>query len=128
MSIDKAISDMKCWAIPVLLLAILSGNLAIFITIDLVKIQEASRKPAPWYIMHPESRFVTRWDLFTGLALIFTALITPYELAFLEPELDALFYVNRLIDLAPRLEAVEQEHLAQRFLFRGTNTALSVSA
>ena len=32
MEADKAISDMKCWAVAVLILAILSGNLAIFIT------------------------------------------------------------------------------------------------
>ena len=28
---DKAIAEMKCWAIPMLVLSILSGNLAIFI-------------------------------------------------------------------------------------------------
>ena len=77
---------------------------------DLSKIQEAvnSQKNAPWYIMHPESRFMTGWDLFTGVALIFTALITPYELAFLEPELNALFVVNRLIDLTFVIDMVFQ--------------------
>ncbi len=33
------------------------------------------------------------------LALVFTALVTPYEVAFLVPTWDGLFAVNRLIDL-----------------------------
>merc|ERR1719316_528812 len=33
------------------------------------------------------------------LALIYTALMTPYEVGFLETKLDALFVVNRIIDV-----------------------------
>ena len=43
-----------------------------------------------------------RWDLVTALALIWTAIATPVEVAFLAPSLtalDALFLINRLIDL-----------------------------
>ena len=66
-----------------------------------VKVQQAahSAATAPWYLLHPESRFMRAWDILTALALIFTALITPYEQAFLEPQLNELFVLNRLIDL-----------------------------
>ena len=36
----------------------------------------------------PDSKYVQRWDLVTMLALLFTAFVTPYEVALLEsPEL-----------------------------------------
>ena len=56
----------------------------------------------PWYIIDPrEARFVPYWDATTTLALIFTALCTPYEVAFLPPSrqpTDTWFILNRLID------------------------------
>ena len=46
------------------------------------------------------------WDTLTVLALLFTALVTPYEVALLEPPVswsaaarDVLFIVNRIVDL-----------------------------
>ena len=38
------------------------------------------------------------WDLLIFLALIFTALVTPYDVAFLDNRLDAFFFVNRTVD------------------------------
>mmetsp|Transcript_12460 Transcript_12460/g.15786 ORF Transcript_12460/g.15786 Transcript_12460/m.15786 type:complete len:770 (-) Transcript_12460:153-2462(-) len=46
----------------------------------------------------PESSYVHTWDSFVLCALIFTALVTPYEVALLTTELNALFFVNRIID------------------------------
>ena len=41
-----------------------------------------------------------RWDIAVILCLLFTALVTPYEVAFLDTALDdSLFAVNRLVDL-----------------------------
>ena len=45
---------------------------------------ESDMENAPWYILRPTSRFVTRWDLITASALIWTAFVTPFEVAFLE--------------------------------------------
>ena len=55
----------------------------------------------PWYIIDPRiSTNLAFWDGTTLVALIFTALITPFEVAFLPSaqDVNALFIVNRLID------------------------------
>ena len=57
---------------------------------------------APWYILRPVSRFMSGWDLLTTMALLFTAAITPFEVAFLEKAEstnDGLFIANRLLDV-----------------------------
>lgn len=57
---------------------------------------------APWYILRPVSSFMSGWDLLTTLALLFTAAITPFEVAFLEKAEstnDGLFVANRLLDV-----------------------------
>jgi len=44
---------------------------------------------------------MTVWDSVTALALIFTAMVTPFEVGFLpsaESALEALFLINRLLD------------------------------
>jgi hypothetical protein len=55
----------------------------------------------PWYIIDPGSVRMSTWDACTALALIFTALATPFEVGFMPPPRSAtetLFIVNRLID------------------------------
>eukprot|EP00965_Chrysotila_dentata_P163860 5409509-Pleurochrysis_carterae.AAC.1 len=37
----------------------------------------------PWYVLSPESRFSSCWDGLTMLALLYTALVTPFEVSFL---------------------------------------------
>lgn len=58
---------------------------------------------ASWYIIDPrKSQCIGYWDGLTALALIFTALVTPYEVAFLPPAtsaLEPLFLANRVIDM-----------------------------
>jgi potassium voltage-gated channel Eag-related subfamily H protein 7 len=59
----------------------------------------------PRFIIDPRhSKFSGYWDLVTMLALLFTAVVTPFEVSFLSApqkweEVDGLFLVNRLIDL-----------------------------
>ena len=48
------------------------------------------------------SRFMGYWDLVGLCALVFTALVTPFEISFLEPSqsaLNALFIINRIVDM-----------------------------
>jgi hypothetical protein len=55
-----------------------------------------------WFIIDPRTKKMAYWDLVTALALIWTAIATPVEVAFLESPttaLDALFIINRMIDL-----------------------------
>ena len=60
------------------------------------------KEQAPWYILRPVSTFMTTCDLTTAVALVYTAIATPVEVAFLDPPdsiTDSLFLINRLIDL-----------------------------
>ena len=72
--------------------------------IDTQKVSSDHQKmaDAPWYILRPTSKFASYWDMVTTLALVFTALVTPFEVAFLPPAEtldDGLFWVNRIVDL-----------------------------
>ena len=44
-----------------------------------VKQDQHNAEAAPWYILRPTSKVITRWDAVTSLALIFTAIVTPFE-------------------------------------------------
>jgi len=55
-----------------------------------------------WWIIDPrQSRIMPYWDAVTGVALVFTALVTPFEIGMLPPAEsanDPLFIINRCID------------------------------
>lgn len=51
------------------------------------------------YLLNPHSDFLKYWDVLAALLLLYTALITPFEVAFLDSSRDALFYFNRFVDL-----------------------------
>ena len=67
----------------------------------------ARRRTKPWFIIDPrKSRTMSAWDGVTTVCLLFTALVTPFEVAILDPPLtwaaaasDALFLLNRIIDV-----------------------------
>ena len=65
-----------------------------------------SFKPKPWYIIDPRSAEILGfWDLLTSIALVFTAIVSPVEVAFLEAPgadvrwTDPLFLCNRVVDI-----------------------------
>jgi hypothetical protein len=47
----------------------------------------------------PQNAFFRRWDIIVVLAVLFTATVTPFEVAFLKTSLNGLFFVNRVIDI-----------------------------
>lgn len=49
-------------------------------------------------LFSPASPFMKRWDILMALLLLFTAVVTPFETAFLETSVNALFILNRLVD------------------------------
>ena len=57
-----------------------------------------------WVIDPRSATWISYWDLITSTALIFTALVTPVEVAFLEPPevvdrlTNGLYMTNRLVD------------------------------
>ena len=48
------------------------------------------RLQAPW---------LQKWDLLTLLCLVFTAVVAPVEVAFMETRFNALFVINRIVDV-----------------------------
>ena len=50
-------------------------------------------------VINTKCHLMTYWDINTILLLMFVSIITPYEVAFLETEIDFLFFVNRFVDL-----------------------------
>ena len=57
----------------------------------------------PWYLIDPRHSVAMKvWDVVTCTALLFTAVITPYEVGFLPPpqsSMEVLFILNRIIDI-----------------------------
>ena len=52
------------------------------------------------FLLDPRtSHFLSRWDACTSVALIFTALVTPFEVAFLPESVVPIFVLNRLVDV-----------------------------
>ena len=54
-----------------------------------------------WVIDPRESMLLGLWDTITSLALVYTALVTPFEVGFLQPStsIDGWFITNRLLDV-----------------------------
>lgn len=65
-------------------------------------------------LMSPNSPFLGRWDMMVLNALIFTALVTPYEVALLETSLNGLFVVNRMIDFVFVIDMILQFVVIQK--------------
>jgi potassium voltage-gated channel Eag-related subfamily H protein 7 len=50
-------------------------------------------------LIAPTAIWFVKWQFLVALLLIFTAIVTPFEVAFLETKVDALFWVNRMVDM-----------------------------
>ena len=60
-------------------------------------------KKRPWFIIDPRtSKLASSFDMSTAFALVFTVIVTPFEVSFLAPtsSIDGLFVCNRLVDIA----------------------------
>ena len=51
------------------------------------------------FVLSPLGSFMRKWDFLIIGALLWTAVVTPAEVAFSRPSLNALFVLNRIIDL-----------------------------
>ncbi len=74
-----------------------------------------------WYLLHPDSTRIFAWDIVVTLALVYTATITPAEVAFAEPHDDPsscatapLYVINRLIDCLFVLDMAKEFVLVYR--------------
>eukprot|EP00966_Prymnesium_polylepis_P122661 2835949-Prymnesium_polylepis.1 len=70
---------------------------------DAAALKAANAMQSGGFVIDPRnSRFMPVWDIIMLGALSFVAIVTPYEVTFLEErsikDLDALFYINRFVD------------------------------
>ena len=71
----------------------------------------AKRHKLPWYLINPTGTMMAAWDGLTSVALIFTALATPFEVGFLPTArhfAEPLFLTNRIIDLIFIIDMVKE--------------------
>lgn len=60
-----------------------------------------SVQKADWGMVHPLSPFMKYWDIVTLFLLLYTATLTPYEVAFLKDRpLSAMYFVNLVVNFA----------------------------
>jgi len=73
---------------------------------------EAENKSA--FMLDPrEKHWLAQWDMTMMVALIFVAIVTPYEVSFLKDNgNDALFWVNVVLDCAFLFDMIVQFHMA----------------
>jgi len=50
-------------------------------------------------LIDPNSVFMRRWDLISIGMLVFVMFVTPFEVAYLQTDVNALFFLNRIIDI-----------------------------
>lgn len=84
---------------------------------DALKYVQTQRrvKGRPFYILHPHSHGVVGWDICTSTALIFTALVTPFEVSFMDSgDSFVLFVINRAIDSIFIMDMVLQFFIMQQ--------------
>jgi hypothetical protein len=82
---------------------------------------DRSAKPRHWLVIDPrESYLSTVFDLSTAFALLWTVIVSPFEVSFLPPvqRVDFLFVINRLVDLI-----FVSDMILQFFLMYPTNAA-----
>lgn len=54
-------------------------------------------EPSPW-VISPRSKYMRRWDMVTLVLLLYTAVVTPVEVSFMDTKIDTLFWINRAVD------------------------------
>ena len=72
------------------------------------------RLKQPMCLIIPDGWFIRRWDLANVVALIFTGIVTPYEVAVMptSSEVDALYVVNQIVNAFFILDMAIQFNLA----------------
>ena len=92
----------------------LSGNEAIELKRQLAVSSAAVRRQLKRtrFTLDPHGKWLQRWDALLGTALLFTAAITPFEVALLVDGGSALFWTNRTIDLVFLVDLVMQFFIA----------------
>jgi potassium voltage-gated channel Eag-related subfamily H protein 7 len=67
--------------------------------VDAMEKSLAAKRKKESHVLDPTSPQMAKWDAVMICLLIFTALVTPFEVAFLSTQIDGLYVVNRCVDL-----------------------------
>ena len=51
------------------------------------------------WLLDPDTAYMKCWECVVLLALVYTAFVAPFEVAFLSGSLGSIFYLNRVIDV-----------------------------
>jgi hypothetical protein len=80
-----------------------------FIEVAVSKLEEKEGKNK-WAIS-PDTTVMRKWDTIVMMLLVFTSIVTPFEVAFLPSRIDSLFWINRIVDACFIADMVIQCHL-----------------
>lgn len=78
------------------------------------QVKLARRVAEPYFVILPTSKFAERWDTVMLLVLLYTCLVTPFQVAFVKVSLGVSFGCDRLVDLLFLFDMVVQSHTAYR--------------
>lgn len=70
-------------------------------------------------VINPRNKFMKKWDIVMLLLLLYTAVVTPYEVAFLATEWNFLFVLNRFVDALFFMDLIMNFFMASLDLERG---------
>ena len=77
-----------------------------------VRVENGRLKQSSYVIDPRKTPWLRAWDSLTGIALVYVALITPFEVGFAEANHVGLFVINRLVDVVFCVDIVLQFFLA----------------
>lgn len=82
-----------------------------FLTLNGLKSGPAAKKPLepplPCLIIHPENLVKSIWNAYVGILLVYTALIMPFALSFIDSSgQDAWFYIDLVLDMSFFIDVV----------------------
>ena len=63
-----------------------------------VQTMKLHEKPA-WYIIMPDSKFKTIWNVTVILLLVYTSTFVPFQVAFVDTDSDFTVFVNYMVDI-----------------------------
>ena len=61
------------------------------------------------FLLKPDSPKIQNWDIVLVVALLFTSIVTPYEVALITTEINFAFLLNRVVDLIFLVDLVRTE-------------------
>jgi hypothetical protein len=80
-------------------------------------LMDLERPPDLWLdevnnVLNPRSEAIRKWAIFILILIMLTGIITPFDIAFFEPEFGGIFIFNRIVDFIFILDIIINFHLS----------------